>query len=280
MIRTTLTEVARSVYLLISRATAREFDDNHLMQQVKTADVMFSESPTDFEIFHPVGMRVVPLKQDSNQQQAQTPQQGSDEFGDYNYNQPKEPAAELIMVYPGANRSHPVAIAVGDRRVEPYGLKEGQSAIYSPDGNGNMVLFKDDGMYMVANDGEDYKGNTKKRSMSLRHVVKQKQPREIQSGQQDKDWKHEGETVNTEVLASEKKIQFKDGGKVVGEYDKEKKMWNFSSDTDAVFGVDGRYIRIHGGKVYLGVSSKDGIADAKVMTDQGPSDIVFAKVSD
>jgi hypothetical protein len=41
-IRTTLTDTTRKARMSTARATIREFDDDHLMQQVKSADVTHS----------------------------------------------------------------------------------------------------------------------------------------------------------------------------------------------------------------------------------------------
>jgi hypothetical protein len=100
--------------------------------------------------------------------------------------------------------------------------------------------------------------------VSLRHVEKQKQPRPkgqqsspasgstggstgtggatptaqadtgsgspSSSGQQSgKDFKHEGETVNTEVRCKKNKIEILDGTTVVATYDKQAKSWTFSN---------------------------------------------------
>ena len=47
---------------------------------------------------------------------------------------------------------------------------------------------------------------------------------------------------------------------------------------DVAIGVNGRWVRIRPARVDLGVSSPDGEADAKVLTEAGPSDVVWAKV--
>lgn len=48
--------------------------------------------------------------------------------------------------------------------------------------------------------------------------------------------------------------------------------------SDVVVGVKGRYIRIRPGRVDLGVTDKAGQAGPAVMTEAGPSSIVFAVV--
>ena len=96
--------------------------------------------------------------------------------------------------------------------------------------------------------------------VSLRHVEKKKQerPKGKSQGQQGgasgggptagtqaaaggsqsqsngKDHKHEGETVNTEIRATKKKIEILDGETVVAVYSKENKSWTFKTDTITV----------------------------------------------
>ena len=68
-----------------------------------------------------------------------------------------------------------------------------------------------------------------------------------QSGGQQQDFKHEGESVNLEMRVSKKRIEFRSGDDVVGYYEKESKKWVFigelhlgSEDADhPVYGVNG-----------------------------------------
>ena len=88
------------------------------------------------------------------------------------------------MLYLNGNRSHPIAM-VDDRRVRPYGMSEGEGAHYAPDGSEQMVLFKDNGAYVVSLDGKsvkDPKGNST-RMASLRHVSKKMQTHKIEQQQ-------------------------------------------------------------------------------------------------
>jgi phage gp45-like len=257
--RSTLADAARKARMGTARATIREFDDDHLMQQVKSADVYHSETPTDFERFQPVGMTAFPIKQQEDPNQKKPQQSSKDETGDWNHDQPTGPAAEAVMLYLNGHRSHPVAF-VDDRRVRPYGMSEGEGANYAPDGSEQMVLFKENGTYIVGLDGKsvkDPKGNTT-RMVSLRHVNKKMQTHKIDKkqdqsssggssgpsaqqldasggsssgGQQQEKYKHEGDSVNTEVRNSKDKIEFyAPGDKMVGSYDKSKKRWFLDVD--------------------------------------------------
>jgi phage gp45-like len=239
-----------------ARATVREFDDDHLMQQVKSADVTHSETPTDFERWQPVGMTAFPIKQQEDPNQKKPSAPSNPEEGDWNHDQPTGPAAEAVMLYLGGSRSHPVAM-VDDRRVRPYGMSEGEGAHYAPDGSEQMVLFKGNGTYIVSLDGKsvkDPKGNTT-RFASLRHVNKKMQTHKIEKqqsggssgggsgasaqqldassggssgGQQQEKYKHEGDSVNTEVRVSAKRIEFYNGDKIVGFYDKSNNTWTLN----------------------------------------------------
>jgi hypothetical protein len=199
-----------------------------------------------------VGWTAMPLKQE--QDQSSQGQQsgggggnggggggGGGEQGDWNHNQPKGKAAEAIMMYLGGSRSHPIAM-VDDRRVRPYQLKEGEAAFYAASGTGQMVFHNDDGSYLLVtnNPPEQSQDNQQKeRYASVRHVAKDKQPREIsqsqqggqsggQSGQQQ-DPQHQGKTVNTEVRCTSSQVQILDGSTVVGVYDKSSGTWTFTS---------------------------------------------------
>jgi phage gp45-like len=255
-IRTTLSHVARQAQMSMSRATIREFSDDHLMQEVKQADVYYSETPSDFERWQMVGMTSFPLKQEEDEKKkpaekkeaASTPERNMTGKTDFNDDQPKGPAAEAVMLYLNGQRSHPVAI-VDDRRVRPYEMSEGEGAHYAPDGSEQMVLFKETGTYVVSLDNTSIKDkkNKKTRFASLRHVNKKMQTHKIEdskeqssggssastraagsSGQQKEKYKHEGDSVNTEVRVTASRIEFRTGDKLVGFYDKGSNTWELS----------------------------------------------------
>jgi phage gp45-like len=259
--RSTLADAARKARMGTARASIREFDDDHLMQQVKSADVYHSETPTDFERFQPVGMTAFPVKQQEDPNQKKSQQSSKDETGDWNHDQPTGPAAEAVMLYLNGSRSHPVAF-VDDRRVRPYGMSEGEGAHYAPDGSEQMVLFKENGTYITSLDGPSVKDpkSKKTRFASLRHVNKKMQSHKIEKkqdsgassgggsagaqatqlaadggsgsgSQQQEKYKHEGDSVNTEVRTTNGTIEFyAPGDKKVGLYDKGAKRWFFDVD--------------------------------------------------
>jgi phage gp45-like len=340
-IRTTLSHVARQAQMSMSRATIREFSDDHLMQEVKAADVHYSETPSDFERWQMVGTTSYPLKQEEDQnkkpaaqkQAASTPETNQQGPLDYNDDQPKGPAAEAVMLYLNGQRSHPVAI-VDDRRVRPYGMSEGEGAHYAPDGSEQMVLFKETGTYVVSLDGPSVKDKkTKKtRFVSLRHVSKKMQTHKIDdnssqgqssggsggsatpsastrdatggssggsgSGQQKEKYKHEGDSVNTEIRCTASRIEFRAGDTVFGYFDKGSETWYFkgkvaqmefsdkisekvgSSEVEikpSIVNVDSTDVNISK-KTWIGQTGKDAKDGPKVMTEDGPTDRAHALV--
>jgi phage gp45-like len=165
----------------------------------------------------------------------------------------KGAAAEAILAFIGGQRNHPVCIALDDRRHRPLGLKPGENAQY--DDQGQMTLLRRGGLFLLSLDtqtkGKDGKSTTTERMVSLRHVEKKKQERgkvgqagdsgssgasglsvgaqAAASGKtKPQDFKHEGETVNTEVRCTKNRIEFRAGDKVVGYYDVKEDTWFFT----------------------------------------------------
>ena len=279
-VRTDLSNTARHVQMTLSRATVREYDDHHLMQQMKAADGYHSQTDTDVELIHSPGMTAHALKQDQDDQQKQSKQNGGNGKGDWNHDQPKGKASEIVMLRLGGSQSHPVGLPMTDRRVRPYDLPEGASAFYAVTGTGQMFYHNDAGSYVVAVNNPKYGKDEKEKERfgSLRHVTKKVQPREIKEGSKAEDFKHEGETVNTEVRITSSRIEIYDGSTLVGYYDKSAKKWVIGPGTEAHIGIDGRWINIIGGKVWLGEPSMDSMTGARVSTEAGLSEKVYAVV--
>ena len=124
------------------------------------------------------------------------------------------------MLYLNGNRSHPVAL-IDDRRVRPYAMKPGESAMYAASGTGQMLFHNDKGSYLVAVDNpaeQSESSEETERMVSLRHVQKSKQKREIKEGEKVEEHKHEGETVNLEVRVTKNRISFLAGDTEIGYY--------------------------------------------------------------
>jgi phage gp45-like len=276
----------------MSRATVREFDDNHLMQQVKQADVLHSETPSDFERWQMVGITATPMKQDQDQQQQGSQQSGGQQGGqggqgqdDWNHDQPKGDAAEAVMMYLNGQRSHPIAM-VDDRRVRPYQIPEGGSAFYAATGTGQMAYHNDAGSYLIVTNNPkhgDKSGNQTERYASLRHVNKKPQDRKPQqqsggggggasaavstldgssgssSSGSSQQYQHEGESVNSEVRCTSGTIEFWVGGSKVGYYAQQGSKWSFTGEmhlgTDS---ADHPVYGVNGGKGMTTATSGSG----------------------
>lgn len=181
VIRTSLSHVARQAQMSTGRGTVREFDDDHLMQECKKADILHGETPTNFERWQMCGLTSFPIKQQEEEGGKKKQQASGEDQGDWDHDQPQGPAAEALMVYVGGQRGHPVAI-VDDRRVRPYEMKEGEAALYAPDGSEQMVLFKETGTFIMSLDNVSVKDKKKKKTrfVSMRHVTKKMQTHKIE----------------------------------------------------------------------------------------------------
>jgi len=158
--------------------------------------------------------------------------------------------AEAAMSYLTGSRGHAIASVIGDRRYRPLGLKQGETAQY--DDIGQMNLIRRIGTFMLSLDGpgganaQTPGADNQNRMVSMRHVVKSKQPRTpMSSGQavgdgsqlsqtqdQSQEFKHEGEQVNTEIRATAQQIQIFDQETVVAVYDRQSKKWTFTAGSE------------------------------------------------
>jgi phage gp45-like len=332
-LRSNTTDASRRAQTSISRCTIRGCDDGHDMQQVKQADVMNSETPTDFERWQSVGFTSYP--KDQSQQSQQPPQGGGSNGGSagdgvsgFNQNQPKGPAAEGMMLYVGGSRSHPVCAAIDDRRVRPYGMQQGESAVYANDGSGQMLYHRlrgdaSDGVYLLTCDQQQggsgrqpidlvtYNGvardaqgrvlrnkdgssrQSSTRFVSIRHVNKQKQPRNSQKlnqgggqgrdvldvrsaprngGSSGSNYQHEGESVNTETRWTNNQIQFYDGSSSVGYYDRSKKQWNLNIAGKGTMVADQNHAHIVFGDNQIWVDKGGCYSSVPLLTKPDPYD--------
>jgi phage gp45-like len=167
-------------------------------------------------------------------------------------------SAEGFVSFMGGNRSFPVMGIMDDRRYRPMSLKEGENGQY--DDLGQMTLIRRTGLYLLsldspddsqsssssapqtaASSGSSGSGQVVKRMASLRHVNKQPQQRPQQSSSQggssgsssgtqstQSEYKHEGDSVNTEVRTDATTIKVLDGENVVAVYDKSAGTWTFT----------------------------------------------------
>jgi phage gp45-like len=244
MNRNSLNEISGRVMHMAARFTLNKGNDISMMQEL-AMDCMNSEGRKAVERIQSYGFSSVPLPRDEAKQ-------GSEQSGG-DSEQPKGPAAEGIALFLGGQRNHPVVIGVDDRRHRPMGMKAGENAQY--DDQGQMTLLRRTGLFMLSLDDDgsgsapgatlaaDGKSSEKKeRMVSMRHVQKKKQERgkvaapEAQAAptaeqyaaevKAKEDYKHEGDTVNTEVRCTKNKISFFSGETEVGFYDKTSKTWH------------------------------------------------------
>lgn len=152
--------------------------------------------------------------------------------------------AEAVMHFLSGARGHAIAGVVGDRRYRPLGLQQGENVQY--DDIGQMTLLRRAGTFLLTLDGmggadEETPGSNQNRMMSLRHVMKDKQPRTPMSGgpqgggegqtsaspEEAGQFKHEGQQVNTEIRLTAQLIQICDGETAVAVYDRQAMSWSF-----------------------------------------------------
>jgi phage gp45-like len=244
MNRNSLLEMSGRVMHQFVRTTLNKANVNTMLAELHI-DGMNSDGRDKVEQLQNFGFSASPLPRDEDEKK--DGQQGGQQGGGANGEQPKGPAAEAILAFIGGQRNHPVCIALDDRRHRPLGLKPGESFQYDHYGQGTLIRAA--ATYLLSLDTEEKgkDGKTKKteRFVSLRHVKKEKQERgkignksgqdkvltaEQQAAEDKKkeDFKHEGQTVNTEVRCSNNRIEFRAGDKVVGYYDVKEDTWFFT----------------------------------------------------
>jgi phage gp45-like len=276
-----------------ARSIVDKVNDDELMQQMD-GGFMKGESREKFEAPQNYGFTsvVLPAKKGKDGQISE--------------------CAEAFINFMGGNRSFPVATVMDDRRHRPMGLKPGENSQY--DDIGQMTLMRRNGLYMLSLDSEDEsqqqgqggggaspglqaeggqsgQGKKVERMVSMRHVEKKKQERNLKGATNDggggseqqqqqksqKDYKHEGETVNTEVRCTAKRIEFRAGDDVVGYYEKDSKTWYLKGKIVTIEAIDGGRVETIK-KTYLGLDSKGEQAPPVETPVDKPAKQTFAKV--
>jgi len=209
----------------------------------------------------------------NQQQKPQNPMGGSDPdvLSGLNENQPKGASAIGHMSYYMGSRSNPVMGSIDDPRNRPYQTKPGESLYYAADGHGSCMYHRrrqdgNDGTYLVVCDGNDQQQGggggagqqagqqQTTRKLRIGHVNKKRQKRKKQQqgqqgqgggggqqaangggggGQQEEQYKHEGDSVNTQTHYSAQKIEHFDGSTEVAHYDRGNKDWIHHDGTGA-----------------------------------------------
>ena len=283
MNRNTLLEMSGRVMHQAMRFTLNAHNDSPMMQEVHL-DGFNSDGRNNVERVQNYGFTSSPLPRDQ--------QQGGDSGGGGGGGggggdigaiaSMLGQAAEGICMFMGGQRNHPVCIGVDDRRHRPMQMKPGENAQY--DDIGQMTLLRRIGTFILSldddqqgasagqHDGSSGSGQqSQTRMVSMRHVNKKKQQRPgSQSGSgggtggspssgSQQDYKHEGDSVNTEVRVTKSRISFFAGSTEVGYYDTGAKTWCFI------------------GKVKLGT---DSAADPVYGSHKGVGNITDAKGQD
>lgn len=105
LVNATLKPLRNRVYNIIARAVLDAVDDSGNMQVIKVG-VLAGEDRDDVENFQEYGFTSVAL-----------------------------PGAEALIVCPQGNREHMIAVKIGDRTVRLKGLKKGEVAMYTDEGD-------------------------------------------------------------------------------------------------------------------------------------------------
>jgi hypothetical protein len=156
--RTSTRDAARRAMTNASRGTLRELNSKPYWSEAKHVDVMNSETHTDVEFIENYGSTSVPAKQDEEEEgQQQKQQQQGGGGGDGGFagagqgekgEQPQGDAAEPIILYLNGSRSHPVMIAIGDRRHRLVELEEGDVAQHRLQKDRQQLHMHKDGTYL------------------------------------------------------------------------------------------------------------------------------------
>lgn len=106
--------------MMISRGTLEKVDPKKKMYEIDVK-VSRDEQHTKIEFFQGYGFKANPKKPT------------------------KKEKAEALIVYPGGDRSHAIAVTVADRRY-PIELKEGEVVVHHH--SGDKIHFTDDGVFV------------------------------------------------------------------------------------------------------------------------------------
>lgn len=107
-LRSNLADAARRAFVAVSRGTLVKADDSKKWQEATVIGEV-KRKFTNVEVAYPYGYTAV-AKPPADSQTSE--------------------AAEVIIVFPDGDMSHPIVIAIGDRRYRLKGLQEGEVAIY------------------------------------------------------------------------------------------------------------------------------------------------------
>jgi hypothetical protein len=228
-------ESAFRAYMGVVRATINKVNDGPMMQEAST-DMFNMHKRDEIESPQNYGFTSAVLPRDEQQQ---TKTASADGGTGYSSADQKGEAAEAIMMFPGGNQSHGIAVVMDDRRHRPRNLPPGASIQNGPNGDGDgSTDGKGNSGHTVSyiKPGTGIILGTAAKYASLRHFDKKKQPRPKKqasaSGQAqtapEEEYKHEGDTINTEVRTTKNRIEYHASSSplmLVGTYDRLLQRW-------------------------------------------------------
>jgi phage baseplate assembly protein V len=135
-------ETSTRVAMMVARGYVSLADDDKKMQQVQ-ARLLSNETKNGIEHFQPYGFTSVPLV-----------------------------GAEVVVIFPGGNRSHALAIVADDRRYRLRSLQKGEVALYTDEGT--SVVLKRGKIVEVTCD--EYKLTCKKLTIDASDSIKVTSP--------------------------------------------------------------------------------------------------------
>jgi hypothetical protein len=211
--RATPRAVAHRTFINFGRVMFKgAYEDKYMMQQFE-GSAFKGEGQKHIERPQNYGFRSVPLPPDDN-------------GGPTGY-----------VFSHGGNPSHRIVGAVEDDRHTPYKMPAGSSFQYNHGGEGTYI-DNEKGSFMMAG---GYNEKADQARSSIRHVTKQKQPRQYQplpkhgagggqqQGQQGQQYKHQGDDPSGEVFV-EKDRAFSRGAKSALMEINSGKQWTISDD--------------------------------------------------
>lgn len=183
--RSSVRDAARRSQSGLSRGTLRKTNSKTLWNELHI-DVLKGETATDVEHVEAYGSTSYPADQDEDEDKGQKqskPASGGGGGGPGGAGggspgtvgeQPEGDAAEPIIAYMNGSRSHPVVLAVGDRRHRLLELEQGDVANHRLKDDRQQVLLSKDGTYISTRDDK---------VMRVALVPKEPPPEQQQQGQ-------------------------------------------------------------------------------------------------
>lgn len=143
MRRSTGRNTADRMGMVVTRATVEKVDNSKKMQEADFKG-LHEEGLSGFEVAHDYGFTAVPLAPDGGGK------------------------AEAFLIFPTGNRSHGIAVKIGDRRYRPTDWKPGESGVH--DHQQQKVHVQENGVRVASPD------------KAISHVVADNAQHRVQAG--------------------------------------------------------------------------------------------------